>query len=133
MTNAALSFLPLRFPAGCSVRKLHFINISVRSLINKAGKESFHYFKQRHYYTVRYCGNHIPVERICTHTSAPVSIYMYTLYKTINENRAKFCATYPLPSFIIQCPSHVNGAGHIFDSERAPYVTACDLVSNTRG
>lgn len=40
---------------------------------------------------------------------------------------------YPLSSFIIQSASNINGASHILHSERTAYVTACDLVSNTRG
>lgn len=41
--------------------------------------------------------------------------------------------THPLPRFVIQRSGHVDGSCHVFDGESAAYVTACDLVSNTRG
>ena len=41
--------------------------------------------------------------------------------------------THPLPGFVIQRSGDVNGSRHVLDSEGTSYVTACDLVSNTRG
>lgn len=39
---------------------------------------------------------------------------------------------YPFPSFVVERACHVDGASHVLDGERAAYVPARDLVSNTR-
>lgn len=39
---------------------------------------------------------------------------------------------YPFPSLVVERACHVDGAGHVLDGERAAYVPARDLVSNTR-
>lgn len=40
--------------------------------------------------------------------------------------------TYPLSCLVVRCTCHVNGTRHVLHCERTSYVTACDLVSNTR-
>lgn len=40
---------------------------------------------------------------------------------------------YPFSRLVIQCAGNVDGTRHVLNSERAAYVTACDLVSNTGG
>lgn len=41
--------------------------------------------------------------------------------------------TYSFPCFVIQGACDVNGTRHVLYSESTTYVTACNLVSNTRG
>lgn len=41
-------------------------------------------------------------------------------------------STYPFSGLVVERPGHINGARHILDGKRTAYVTACDLVSNTR-
>lgn len=40
--------------------------------------------------------------------------------------------SYPFPGFVVEGASDVDCARHVFDGERATYVPARDLVSNTR-
>lgn len=41
--------------------------------------------------------------------------------------------TYPFSRFVIQRSGYIDSTSHILDGKSAAYVTACDLVSNTRG
>jgi hypothetical protein len=56
----------------------------------------------------------------------------FTLYSANALIGVSVC-TYPFSSFIIQRSGYIDSTSHILDGESPTYVTACDLVSNTRG
>lgn len=57
----------------------------------------------------------------------------YPLRPTFIFPQSRYIYTYSLPGLVVKGASHVDCAGHVFHRKCSAYVTACDLVSNSRG